>query len=322
MAFTWDDVSSKTRKFIIPRLVDQVYKSSPVFVRFRANNAERFEGGTSIKHPIMYAELNGAAFGRGGTFDTSYVQTDTALEVDVKYYYVNVTLFGTDNVLNRGPESSMSYVESKMVNASAKMAKLLATDFYLDGQGTDSGTLQIDGANAGLDNGSLFGSYGGVDRSDIVSDGTNNTGINGYVKSVATLTLKEAQTAFGAAWFGAEHVDLMPTTQTIWDIFWNKIQPQQRFMEESSDVAKIGFMSLRWNGAQITVDQYAPSGNLYGFNTKHIQLWISTLPKYQFGFTGFKEAQNTDDVAGQYLFAGNLLFTGPRLGFRIKDITG
>ena len=121
---------------------------------------------------------------------------------------------------------------------------------------------------------------------------------------------------------GAEHVDLMPTTQTIWDIFWNKIQPQQRFMEESSDVAKIGFMSLRWNGAQITVDQYAPSGNLYGFNTKHIQLWISTLPKYQFGFTGFKEAQNTDDVAGQYLFAGNLLWTGPRLGFRIKDITG
>jgi hypothetical protein len=46
---------------------------------------ERFEGGTTIRHPIMYAELRGGAFTRGGTFDISYVQTDTALEVLVKY---------------------------------------------------------------------------------------------------------------------------------------------------------------------------------------------------------------------------------------------
>lgn len=46
----------------------------------------------------MYAELRGGAFTRGGTFDISYVQTDTALNVLPKYYYVNATLFGTDNV--------------------------------------------------------------------------------------------------------------------------------------------------------------------------------------------------------------------------------
>ena len=33
----------------------------------------------------MYAELRGGAFTRGGTFDISYVQTDTALQVLPKY---------------------------------------------------------------------------------------------------------------------------------------------------------------------------------------------------------------------------------------------
>ena len=46
------------------------------------------------------------------------------------------------------------------------------------------------------------------------------------------------------------------------------------------------------------------------------------MPKYQFGFTGWKEAQNTDDVSGQYLFGGNLLNVGPRYMFKLGGITG
>jgi hypothetical protein len=68
MALTWDDITGKVNKHIVPRLVDNVYKSSPVFTRLRTRNAERFEGGTSIRHPIAFAELNGGAFTRGGTF--------------------------------------------------------------------------------------------------------------------------------------------------------------------------------------------------------------------------------------------------------------
>jgi hypothetical protein len=303
--------------------VDNVYKSSPVFTRLRTRNAERFEGGMSIRHPIAFAELNGGAFQRGGTFNISYVQTDTALEVVPKYYYVNVTLFGTDNVLARGPEAAMNYVESKMVNASGKMAKNLGTDLFLDGTGVNSGTINLDGLRQALDNGNTYASYGGITRSDLgVANGTNNQGINSYVDaSTSAFTMQAFQTAYGSAWFGNEHVDLIVTTQAIWNIIWNKILPQQRFMEESTDVAKIGFQSMRWNGASICVDQYCPASQIFGLNTKYIQFWISTLPKYQFGFTGFKEAQNTDDVAGQYLFSGNLLVPAPRLFFLFTTIT-
>ena len=321
MALTYDDLTSKTNKFIVPRMVDEVYKSSPLFTRLRSKNMERFEGGTSIRHPIMYAKLKGGPFTRGGSFDTSYVQTDTALEVNVKFYYVNVTLFGIDNVLNRGPEAAMSLVEAKMVNASGRMADLLGTDLFLDGQGTNSTSIALDGLQASVDDGSNYVSYGGITRTDISA--TASSGINSYVvNSVGTLTLGAVQTAYGSAWFGREHVDLICTTQPVWDIFWNKIQPQQRFREESSDVAKIGFQSMRYNGSSITVDQLCPTGFMFGLNTKFIQFWITTMPKYQFGFTGWKEAQNTDDVAGQYLFGGNLLNVGPRYMAKLGGITG
>jgi hypothetical protein len=267
----------------------------------------------------MYAELKGGPFTRGSSFDTSYVQTDTSLEVNVKNYYVNITLFGTDNVLNRGPEAAMSYVESKMVNAAGKMAKLLGTDMYLDGQGTSSTVISLDGFSAAIDDGTNFASYGNITRSDIASG--ENVGINAYYASVPTYSLSALQTAYGSAWFGNEHVDLIAVTQPIWDILWNKIQPQQRFLETDTDVGKIGFQALRYNGASLCVDQYMPSGNTYGFNTKYIQFWISTLPLFQFGFTGWKEAQNTIDVSGQYLFAGNLLVVAPRLMFHLANTT-
>ena len=321
MALTYDDISASTNHFIVPGLVDEVYKASPLFVRLRTQNAEKFEGGTVIQHPIMYAKLKGGAFARGGTFDTSYVQTDTALQVNVKFYYVNITLYGPDNVLARGPEAAMSLVETKMVNAAGRMAELLATDTFLDGQGTGSQIINLDGFDAAIDDGTNFATYGGVTRTDIATGA--NAGINSFFNNVGgAMALSQLQTAFGSAWFGSEHPDLLITTQAIWDIIWNKLQPQQRFNEESADVAKIGFKAMRWNGSQITVDQYCPTGKIWGLNTKYIQFWISTLPKYQFGFTGFKEAQNTDDVAGQYLFGGNLLIVAPRLMFKMIGITG
>lgn len=240
MALTYDDLSAMTNSHIVPKMVDSVYKSSPVFTRLRTKNMERFEGGLSVKQPIMYAELKGGAYSRGQSFDTSYVQTDTSLEVKVKFYYTNITLYGPDNVLARGPENAMSLIESKMVNASGKMAKILGTDIFLDGQGTDSQTIQLDGLEAAIDDGNLYASYGNVTRANIASGA--NVGINAYYHSVGgALALTDINTALGATWFGAERVDLMVTTQTIWNIIWSKIQPSQRFNEESADVAKVGF---------------------------------------------------------------------------------
>ena len=190
-------------------------------------------------------------------------------------------------MLARGPEQALSYIESKFFNAAGKMAKNLASDFYKDGLGVVSSTLSVDGALAATDNGGTYTTYGGVTRTDLgVAASTNNQGINGYTNTLTAYTHLGLQTAFGSSYFGNEHVDLIATTQTIWNLIESKILPQQRFAETDTDVARVGFSSLRWKGASIVVDQYCPSGYIFGINTNYLQFWTSTLPRYQFGWTG------------------------------------
>lgn len=38
--------------------------------------------------------------------------------------------------------------------------------------------------------------------------------------------------------------------------------------------------------------------------------------------TGFKEKQETDDMAGQYLWAGNYMITNPRMMFQLNGVVG
>jgi hypothetical protein len=341
------DINAFTNRLIVPKMTDVVYKESPLFVRM-VNKKKVFPGGTSITRPIGYAKLNGSAYSKGENFNTTYVQTDAAFDVSLKSYYVNITLYGLDDVTNAGREAAFSIVETKMANASMRMAELIARSFYGDGQSsaadaaTSSEVLttskELDGLLAWIDDGNngsgsyttatdvtkSFTSIGGLTRSDLfnsapsfgsatVTPASAVGGANAYTeRAFSAFTLADVNKACGAATFGNKYADLILVTQNGWNKFWNSIQPNQRFQEESSDLAKIGFQSMRFNKSVLVVDQYMPENLMLGLNTDFLEFYVTTNPKYSFGFTGFKEAQNSDNLAGQYLFAGNLVVPSPR----------
>jgi hypothetical protein len=310
-----------------------------------SKNKVNFEGGLAVQRPLMYAALASGAFGRGDQFDTAYRQTDTALAVNMKFGYVNVTLLGTDDVLNRGPEAAFSIVESKMANASLTMGQFLGTTIYQDGQGTLSSTKNIDGLMAWIDDGNSnstystatdftksFSTIGGITRSDILtppSTGAVTTyaavgGLNAYTnRAVSTFTLNDLNNAYGFAWFGTDQPDLLVCTQGAYNKIWNATQPNQRYMRADSDLAKVGIQSFQFNGADVTISKYlqdvagSTNGVIFGLNTSYLEYYVSANKKFQFGFTGFKEAQNTIDVSGQFLIASNLVVSSPRTSFKM-----
>jgi hypothetical protein len=315
----------------------------------------RFQGGTYIQRPIIYSELNGDWFSKGDTFNIGYVTTDTAFVANIKTPYVNVTLYGIDDILNRGPQAAFSLVESKFANASMKMAKLIAVGAYQDGQssgvtapftGALSGPKSLDGLLAWIDDGNSSGSYstatdltksflsiGGITRTDLFPAGAYSfnsaitpisavQGANSYTnRAFNTFSLNDVNTAYGAAWFGNDFPDLISATQTGWNRIWNSIQPNQRYYDNQSDVGKVGFQAFRFNAAEVVIDKYMPNdgtnGAMFGLNTNYLELYVSENKKFQFGFTGFKEAQNSIDIAGQFLFAGNLMAPNPRTSFKL-----
>lgn len=349
MALTITEVNALTKVHIVPKTTDLIYKNDPTLTRLLNRNKVNFQGGQLIQRPLMHAKLNGDFFNRTDTFNISYVTTDTAAQVALKFAYVNITLIGTDDVLNRGPEAVFSQVETKMTNASLRMAEILATAMYKDGSSSNadvvtsggvlSNTSSFDGLARWIDDGNSGGSYltatdvtrsyaavGGITRSDIVtapSSGSatalaNLGGLNAYTnRAFSTFQLTELQNACGKAWFGNDFVDLIVGTQGGYDKLWGTIQPMQRYLDKESDVAKVGFQTFRFNQAEVTVSKYIPDQMMFGLNTNYIEFYVTENPKFQFGFTGFKEAQNSIDVSGQFLFSGNMIIPNPRTNFKL-----
>jgi len=351
------DINAYTTIEIVPRTTDVIFKKSPLLTRLLNRNSIQFEGGTAIQRPLMYAQLNGGFFSKNDTLNIAYVQTDTSVNVNLKYAYVSIFLNGTDDVLNRGRNAAFSEVELKFANASATMAKILTTGIYQDGQSTAanvasstgpvlSTSTSFDGLLAWIDDGNSSGTYstatdstksfaaiGGITRTDLfvtaptfTAATTPNSGIQGlnaYTnRAFNAFTLNDVQFAFGQAWFGNDFPDLIVTTQNGFNKVWNATQPQQRYMDDTSDVAKVGFKAFRFNGvADVVVDKYIPSdavnGIMYGLNTRYLEYFVSVNRKFAFGFTGFKDAQGTIDLAGQFLFSGNLVAPNPRTSFKL-----
>jgi len=323
MALTYGDVSAVTVNHISKRFIDNYFKISPVFVKVFKGMCERdFDGGLQIQVPFQYAPLKSGPFAPGGVFDISYVETQTAMTFNPKWYYSNLTLQGTQLPLNRGEEAVMNFIEPKMVNGEQSLAQALIQDFYRDGQGTVSSQIALDGILAGYDDGTNYASYGGITRSAI---GTGaSTGINGYYYSNSGVSwpfsLQQLQTAYGQATFGTNQPNLIATTQSIYNSFWAKMLPIQRTTATDPDLQSAGFKAFLFNGMAVVVDQYCPSGYMFGMNTDFLAAFISTDRRFAFGFTGFKELPNSVDMAGQNVFGGDIVVEAPRLGFILADI--
>lgn len=319
MGLTYNDITAVTTNYISDKFTDNYFKVSPTFVKiFKSGSGVKpFPGGNQIQVPFQYAPLKAGPFAPSGTFDISYVQTQTAMVFNPKYSYANVTVQGTQLPLNRGEAAVMNFLEPKVVNAEQAMAQSLITQFFSDGQGTVTPLIALDGILAGYDDGSNYPSYGGIPRSAINSSAS--AGINGYYYSNSSTSWKfnlpQLQTAYGQATFGPDQPNYIATTQPIYNSFWAKMLPMQRTCETDPSLQSAGFSSFRFNGMSVVVDQYIPSGYIFGMNTDYIDAYVSDDPRFSFGFTGFKELPNSLDMAGQTLFCGNIVVRAPRLGF-------
>jgi len=319
VALTLTEINSYTVPFIVPRTSDTIFKNSPVFTRLQTKQRQRFTGGTQIQRPIIVGELNGDFVNRGEAMNIDFVTTDTALVNNMKLCYVTIALYGYDSMLNDGPEAIFSQVETKFLNASMKMAKLMGTNMYLDGTSTSGRTKYLNGFSEWIDDGNLYPSVGGINRADIVPVGTVG-GLNAYTATMTSFQLQTVNSAYGQAWFGADHPDLIPSTQNGWNFIWNALQPSQRYPDPNGDMATTGFQSFRFNAADLVVDKYMPTGTsgvMFLLNTDYIEWYFSTNPKFQFGFTGFKEQVNSIDVAGEFLCGSNIVCPNPRTSAKI-----
>lgn len=319
---------------IIDKTTDTIFASSPVFTRLEANNHEPFTGNSRVRRPIIVGELNGDFMGKGESVNIDFVKTDAAITCDMKVAWVNITVYGWDAMNDDGPEAVFNQVEMKFLNASLKMAKLLATNMYFHGQNVGSDRRKyLNGFEEWYDDGNAFSTVGGQTRTDIngIPNGTVG-GLNAYAgpvvggvtQSLTTFTLSQLNTAYGNACWGSDHPDLLPVTQNGWNLVWQGTQPSMRYGNTDNDLANVGFQNFKFNAADVVIDRYLPTGSnpigrMFGFNTQYIEWYWSKVDLFQFGWTGFKGSVDNIDASGQFLVGSNLMVPSPRTGFQLRS---
>lgn len=338
-----DELNTSTQRHIVPGIVDQVFKNDPLLAYMKKNNLQKFPGGTQIQENFIYASLPyGGAYADGATFTMALAQVETGATFIPKNYVIPVTISKNQvQVYNKGPEAVFRLVDSRLQNAALTMSAMLAIALYNDGSATGR-TLELNGLaeiiNDGSANsytGSTYATYGTLSRA---STGGSALKAPAPTNQAGAITYKVLEEKYNKVVIGDEYPNLMVTTNLGMSYIKEKFQPQWRV--ETQD-PKIGFNGVKFNQAMIIQSQYAPGsegvndanlGNylapssqgetLWYLNTKYFRLWVTDDPEFGFGFTGFKPAQDSLIVGGQYLFTGNVTCQAPRLQNQVYNITG
>ena len=307
------DIATSTVDQRMPQLVDNVFIGAPLFVRLKSRNNIMMDGGDRIRQAIVYDTLPGGSYGVGDSFDTSRRNIMESLLFDWKRYYINITMEGLEDLQNAGASKVIDLVSAKMDAAELTMIQNLGGDLY----GTGGGNA-ITGLRAAVDNGDLIGTYGGLTRDTTASGSaaTGNVDTTGGVFSLSLMNTTMMGTGTGPT-LGREKPDLIVTTQTIWNQWWERVQPSQRFGSE--DLKAVGMDAIRFNGADVVVDPQVPAGLVYFLNTRFIKLVIHS--QRNFIFRGWFETSNRDERLGQILWAGELVVPSPRLQALVTSVT-
>lgn len=343
MAFL-DELNTSTRRKIVPGLVDEVFKNDPTLAYLKKNNLETFDGGTLIQENFIYAPMGGGAYAIGDTFPITISQVETGASFIPKLYYVPVSIAKEQiQIFNKGPQMVFRLIDGRLQNAALTMSARLALDLYQEGQSA-ARALHLNGFDEQLNDGTTTGwssatyaTYGTLSRNGTIGAALNSPMTSPTANVAGPITYKILEEAYNSVVIGDEHPNLMVTTNLGMSYIKEKFQPQWR--TETQD-PNIGFNGLKFNAAMVIQSQYAPGSvvsandttlgahaaltgeTIHYLNTKYLRMYVTNDPEFGFGFSGFKPAQDSTVVAGQYFFSGNVTNQAPRLMRVIFGING
>lgn len=347
MAFL-DPVNTIAVKRIVPGVVDNIFKNSPLLAYFRKNSLREYAGGPSWQENFLYNTLKVAAYAPGDSFDITQRQIATGGTVTPRYYNVPVPAYIEKlKIEMNGPQAVFDYIDLLMQAAALTMSATLAIDLYQHGQnqGTDR-SLRINGLDEALSDGTTSGfnaqaysAYLTLTRNDANIGAALNSPMTGPAANVnGAISYPTVEQAWQSVVVGGEEPDLIVTTNLGLSYLKMAFQAQQRF---ETSTPEFGFRGISFNGSKIFADQYAPGTRtalinetdigytavaggetLWILNTKTFRFYLSTDPLFGFGFTGFMPAQNNSVVVGHYKFCGGFTCVAPRYSRYLFGITG
>jgi len=284
-----------TRRAFIPKLVVQLYNSTPLMAALIANSQQASGGVSSVTVPVQGAQFVNAQWSDySGSFNQPAVQQGAFnAEFDLKLMIAPVPFLGMEGAVQQDA-AIIPLIEARMNDATNVMMDAMATALYTN----STNTQQFTGLPAAV---SASGTYGNISRSSYAwwqskaySAGNVNPTRQNILQYISGTVKNGAEVpTFGVCGFGTWTLlaqDYVGQEQYV-------ITPGSGF-SDSVDGPQAAFRALMVAGVPIYPDPYCPEGTVYFLNTNYLSLYIheqgsfvftgfeSTLPNWQIGYVG------------------------------------
>lgn len=351
MAALGTRVTTTTQDKILPKVVDTILNSNVLATRV-LSKAEKFSG-ERMKFPVKYAKnTTGTSFAGFDTFSTAATDNRVNLEFVPKFYQMTCALPLDELSGNATEEGVINLAKLEMASTAQDMADDIGTIFY--GTGTGNGSKDFLGLEAIVDDGTNAATFGTLSRT------TYPTLRSTVTASGGTLTLARMSTLYNAAASGAQTPTLGVTTEAIFALYEQLLQPQERIAKSVSTmsgrghatsmgaeggghIGGTGFTGLYFKGFPILADEKCTSGVMYFLNEDFLDWYalpmaMTTPIKFRsqsiegndyssveglgFSWSDWVKPTNSASVVGHIYLGGELISQNPKRHAKLTGITG
>lgn len=318
MALTFDQITSITNKYYMPKFPELVFRNNLLLKRLWEKGT-RPSSGESIKQPVMYQITKGGSYRPYDTFDISAEDQVTAADFAWKYYETPVTISRDEILKNDGPEGIRKLMDAKMQLARKKLSQDLASDLYSNT--TNDSSAGINGLDNLLDDAAATSTLTGV-VGGAVAGGINknqNTWWAGKIRSLGGTGIPLTYKLMNLAWFDVVDGNEKPTiavghNKSVQQ-YMSSQQQFQRYLKQ--DELTAGFTATEFNGIPFVADLNVPDfgtttetrNRVYMLNEEFIDLVSHS--KENMRLRAFAEPIDQNVSVAHIFWAGNTTTSYP-----------
>ena len=296
----YSELTYVTRRAFIPKLVVQIYNSTPLLAALISNSQVASGGVSSITVPVQGSQFVNAQWSDySGSFSQPAVQQGAFdAEFNLKLMIAPVPFLGMEGAVQQD-HAIIPLIEARMNDATNVMMDAMATALYTN----TTNTQQFTGLPAAVDDGTGTATYGNITRST-----TQNTWWRSKVYAAGSVNPTRQnilQYISGTVKNGAEVPTFAVCGFGTWTLLAQDYVGQEQYVitpghgfDTDANGPQAAFRALMVAGVPIYPDPYCPEGTLYLLNTNYLSLYIhdqgsfvftgfeSTLPNWQIGYVG------------------------------------
>lgn len=321
----FNTIATTTLRDYRPELSDQITGHQAILAQLREKEfIDEIDGGRSIVEPLLTDENDAATSFHG--YDLLPVAPQegiSAAEYLMKQLVVPVTISGREEWENSGSRTMIiNLLDSKLMQARITLSNQVNSQIFSDGSG--NGGKDITGLAAAVEDGLVWGMYGGIDSSVAGNSFWRNVWVDfdatntsfGTTSGSSVEGMNVLRNTYNSASYGTVKPTLGVTTQALFEAYEKHGEGSKLELTDTT-LLDMGFQTLSFKGIPIVWDEDCTTNTWFWLTAEHMRFKIGKGKN--FVVTPFQTPYNQESSISHIILYAQITLNKRKAQARIGD---